>query len=585
MHFSYRNENAHVIGSPSHAGVTNITMTDTPTDDELSGPVIDRRTAMKLFGAGTMAALAGCSGQSQQGSGGGGGETGGGTTQGGGGGGTRGGSLAAGWNISEIPNLDPVLNSTESYEHASMNVFNGLLRATPKFEIQGEAAKDWTVNDGTQYVFTLREGMKFQKGYGEVTAEDVKYSIKRGKNAKGSQVESKLTAIKPVDQGGVVARDKYTVEINLKHRFAPLLKFLTRSGGAAQLMPQKAVEKLGQKFKVTPVGSGPFEVASHSVGSSLVLKGFDNYWETDDQGRRLPYLNEVTIKPIPSPSTLVNAIRSGEIQFINKIPFQNVDTVKSAPGVNTLKGAAGGWEGLYFNLAKEPWKDNPKLRRGIAKVLDRDKYITSAFLGNQENAIGPIGPIHGKSYRPQKEKPNYQKHDRKTGERLIKESGAMGADMKIMVWKAGVRRGRALSQQLSEYFNVTVNAYDISTYNERLRAKSGSQYYDVTPWGSDIDVDPDTTLYNFFKSPDKGGVFNRMGYSNPKVDKWLEQERRTTDLQKRAKLFQKIEDQVMQDAPVAFTHHYIPWQASSKTMNGYTPHPIRRGFTGVWLPK
>ena len=560
-------------------------MTDKPiSDEELSGPVVDRRTTMKLFGAGATAALAGCAGQGQQTesksssqAGGTAEEKGGVQSQ------KSGGQLTAGWNISEIPNLDPVLNSTEGYEHASMNVFNALLRTTPKFKIKGEAAKDWTVNEGTQYVFTLRKGMQFQKGYGEVTAQDVKYSIKRGRNAQGSQVQSKLSALKPIEKDGVVVRDKYTVELNLKHRFAPFLKFLTASGGAAQLMPKKAVEKLGKKYQVKPVGSGPFEVAKHSVGSSLVLKGFDKYWETDEQGTSLPYLDRVTIKPIPSPSTLVNAIRSGDIKYTNKVPFQNVDTVKSARGVDVMQGPAGGWEGLYFNLAKKPWKDNPKLRRGVAKVIDRKQYINAAFLGNHEKAIGPIGPVHGRAFRSQQKKPDYQKANEKEGKRLIKESGAMGSELKIMVWKAGVRRGRALSQQLGQYFDVKVNAYDMSTYLERLKAKSGSQYYDVTPWGSDIDVATDTSLYNFFKSPDKGGVFNRMGYSNDQVDKLLEKARRTTDPKKRANVYQKAENQIMKDAPAAFTHHYIPWQAAAKSVKGYTPHPTRRDFTKVYL--
>jgi peptide/nickel transport system substrate-binding protein len=546
------------------------------TDEDLSGPVINRRTTLKLFSAGAAASLAGCTGGEQQ-------TTPGSSNQGGNSSKKSGGKLSAGWNLAEIPNLDPVLNSTVGFEQASMNIFNGLLRTNPKLEIHGEAAKDWTLNNGTQYVFTLREGMKFQKGYGEVTAKDVKYSLKRGLTASGSQVKQNLSPLKPIEKGGVVVRDKYTVEINLKHRFAPFLKYLTRSGGACQIMPKEAVEKLGRKYKVKPIGSGPFEVARHSIGSSLVLKSFDNYWNKDKQGTPLPYLDQVTIEPIPSPSTLINALRSGDVKFMNKVPFQKVNTVKSSSGVKIHQGTAGGWEGLYFNLAKEPWKSNQKLRRGIAKVLDKKQYVKSAFLGNQMAGIGPISPIHDEFWRPKDKKPSYQKTDRKTGKQLIKESGKMGTEMNIMVWKAAVRRGRSLSQQLSEYFDTKVDAYDYSTYLDRLYPKSGSQYYDVTPWGSDTDVALDTSLYSFFKSPNEGGVFNRMGYSNKKVDQWLEKERRTTDTEKRAKIFHKIEDQIMQDVPVAFTHHYYPWQAVSKTLKGFTFHPIRRDFTRVWL--
>lgn len=540
------------------------------TDEDLSGPVVDRRTALKLFGGVAMASLAGCSGTDQQ------------TASGGDG---RGSKLVAGWNVGEISNLDPVLNSTAGNEHASWNIFDSLLRTTPTLEIKASAAKDWTVKNAKQYRFTLRKGMKFHNGYGVVTAEDVKYSIKRGLNTDGSTIVSKLDRLKPIEEGGVVVKDKYTVEFNLKKPFVPFLKALTHGGGACQIQSKSAIKKLGKEYQVKPVGSGPFEVKNHNVGSSLLLNGFGDYWMTDDQGNQLPYLDEIEIKPMPSPSTLVNSIRSGDIQFINKIPYQKVDTAKSTPGVNVMDTASGGWEGIYFNLAKNPWKDNLKLRRGIAKVLDREEYIKNAFLGNQQSAVGPISPIHGTFWRKPDKKPDDQKLDRKTGKQLIKESGSMGSKIKIMVWQAGVRRGRALSQQLSKYFDVTVNAYDMSTYLNRLAPKTGSSYYDITPWGSSPHVAADTELYNFFKSPDKGGAFNTTGYSNDQVDTWLNQERETTDTAKRTELFHKIEDTVIRDVPVAFTHHYIMWQAATDAVKGYTKHPIQRDFTSVSLTK
>jgi peptide/nickel transport system substrate-binding protein len=542
------------------------------TDEDLSGPVIDRRTALKLFGAGAMTSMAGCLGDSQQ------------TASGGENGGNRsGGKLVAGWKVGEISNLDPVLNSTPGNEHASWNIFDSLLRTTPDLQIKAEAAKDWSVKNAKQYVFTLREGMQFQKGYGAVTAKDVKYSIKRGLNTPGSTVEPQLNYLKPIEKGGVVVKDKYTVELNLKEPFVPFLKVLTQGGGACAIQSKSAIEELGKDYQVKPVGSGPFEVKHHDVGSSLLLKGFDEYWATDDQGNQLPYLNEVNIKPIPSASTLINAIRSGDIQFVNIVPFQKVGVAESASGVNVMDTTAGGWEGLYFNLAKEPWKDNLKLRRGVAKVLDRKQYIEDAFLGNQMPAFGPISPIHRTFWRKQKKKSDTQKLAQKTGERLIEESGAMGSKVNIMVWKAGVRRGRALSQQLSKYFDVTVNVYGTSTYLKRLASKPGSAYYDITPWGSSPHVAQDTELYNFFKSPDKGGVFNRTGYSNDQVDTWLNQERVTTDTKKRKELFYKIEDQVIRDVPVVFLNHYILWQAATDSIRGYTKHPIHRDFTPVWL--
>lgn len=553
------------------------------TDEDLSGPKVDRRTATKLFGSVAAAAgLAGCAG--------GGGDKGKTGTDKSGGGSTdteasgqakMGGSITAGWNTGEITNLDPTLNSVGVNEQVSMNVFNALLRTTPKLEIVPDAAKDWKVeNGGKDYTFTLREGMKFQKGYGEVTAKDVKYTIMRGLTTDGSVSKPKLTSIAEPYKDNVVVEDKYTLKIHLSEPFIPFLKFLTRAGGAANIIPKKAVEEKGrQGFKTKPVGAGPFEVADHEVGQRILLKSFDEYWETDDNGNQLPYLDEVTIKPLPEASTLVSALKAGDVQMANYLPLTNLKEIRKSDKVDVSKAASAGWIGLVMNFNKKPFSSK-KARQAIAHLINQEEFVKQAYFGNNDAALGPIGPGHGPFYRKEEEKPNYQSYDKAKGEKLLEESGMKGESWDLLTEEGEIRTARVLKNQLDDYFDISIESVDSSTYWDRYEKRNENTEvknpYDATISGSDPDLSVDTTLYFFFKSPQKGGAFNDTGYSNDKVDQWLNEQRKTADQDKRADLIHKIEDQVMKDASVAFTHHTIPWQATSTSVTGYEPHLFRR---------
>lgn len=548
------------------------------TDEDLSGPTVDRRTMMKLMGAGGASmAVAGCTsnpGATDQ------------TTTGGS---VGGGTLQAAWFIDEITDLDPVVNSTGTFEQLSMNLYSGLLRTTKNFELQGDIAKDWTVSDKAQtYEFTLREDAQFQGDFGNIKAKDVQDVIARGLNEDGSTSKPKLEPIKsPVRGTGVEVLGDYKVRINLKKPFKPFIKALSKAGGACNLHPVAAVEEMGREsFKTKPVGSGPFRVTEHQVGQRVVLKPHEGYHRTTSDGTQLPLLDEVVVEPVPDAATLVNALKGGDVQFANSVPFANLKQLQNSQAVNTLDAPAAGWIAIYLNPNKEVF-DSAKKRRGIAKIFDSKSFVEETFFGNQLPAVGPIGPAHGPFYRPFEEKPDFQKYDPEKGEQLLEETGIKGSSITLHTRDSTLRRARGYKNQLSSHFDVTLEPVDTSTYLDLLdgvRPSSDKEAYFAAGWGSDIDIAVDTTTYFFFKDWEEGGAFNDMIYQDDDVDQWLEEQRQTVDQQKRVELFHKIEDRVMKDSPCIFSHHIVPWQATGGDIQGYTPHPFRRDFENIRLP-
>lgn len=552
------------------------TLTDV-TDEDLSGPIVDRRTTIKLLGAAGMAGLAGCLGSSS--------DDGGGSTTGENGRGDdrqvppkskRGGRLQAGWFTGSIDVLDPPYISVGQYFQVAANVFNGLVTLKKDLTVRGDLAKDWTAsNGGRRFVFDLRTGVKFHDGT-KFTADDVQYTIHRT-IANDTPAASKLSFLqKPIEGTGVVVKDDHTVELNFEKTMAPALIYLTRGPGrAATIVNEKAIQKMGkEQHKITPVGTGPFRVTAHQVGSHIKLDAFEDYFETDEKGNSLPYLDGTDIKPIPEPATLVNAIRSGDIDFTNLVPLQNAERVSKTNGVQKLQAPGINWLGLALNETRKPF-DSRNVRRGIAKLINNKQYVEAAYFGNAIPAQGPINKATKWVWR--KDKPDDQAYDPNKGKQLIREAGAEGASFDLLTTKDSLRSAKAIRQQLNRAgFDVSVEQVTSSTYWSRYEKLD----YDATISGSVGDPDPDQSLWNFYRSD---GPWNWVSYEDEKIDTWLTDQRRTLDRNERKKILWQIEDRLIADVPHIYLSHRDDIAARREYVNGFVHIPYMRNFHTVWL--
>ncbi|MEF8788912.1 MAG: ABC transporter substrate-binding protein [Haloarculaceae archaeon] len=566
-------------------------MTDPEDSDErltpeaLSGPVIDRRTTMTLLAGTGMAGLAGCLG------GGGGDSTptpGDGSGDGGDGGGSTeeptetpaqeemGGELTAGWFTGSIEVLDPPYISVGQYFQVAANVFNGLVTLQPNLTVRGDLASDWTVeNDGATLAFDLREGVTFHDG-SEFTAEDVRYTIERTITEE-TPAASKLNTLQPLDQGGVEVTGDYSVTLNFEQPMAPALIYLTRGPGrAATIVSKSAIEEMGaDAYSVEPVGTGPFQVESHNVGSELVLSANPDYFETDEDGNQLPYLDGVTIRAIPEAATIVNALRSGDIDFANLVPLQNLDQVKDAGSVTASIAPGVNWYGLAMNTSRDLFS-SVEGRLGIAKLIDNEAFVESAYFGNALPDTGPINKATGWVWRD--DKPDDQDYAPEEGQQLVQEAGIEGASFSILVAQGNTRPAEAMRQQLNEAgFSVDIEQVTSATYWERYENLD----YDVTIAGSVGDPDPDQSLWNFYRLPDEGGVWNWTDFRDQQVHELLAEQRTQLDREARRETLHELEDRLIAQAPSAYLIHQNDIAAYTDRVSGFTHIPFMRPFERV----
>lgn len=548
--------------------------------EALSGPVVDRRTTLALLGAAGLSGLAGCSG-----------------TDGGGStdsteeededsptatatsvGPSIGGTLQAGWFTGSIDNLDPPYISDQKVFPVMANIFNGLVWLNDDLTIRGDLATDWSVtNDGKTFTFNLREGVTFHNGT-EFTAEDVRYTIDRTISEE-TPAAPKLEPLKPVDDGGVIIKDDYTVQLNFVSAYAPALIYLTRGPGrAATVVCKEAIEEMGSdQYNVAPVGTGPFQVTEHEVGNTLMLEAYDDYFKTDDDGNALPYLDAVEISPVSDPSSIVNALRGEDIHFASSVPLQKASNIENSSEASLVKMPGVNFSGLSLNNEREPFTSK-KVRQGIAKLIDNEAFVKDTFFGN---ALPDTGPLNkGTEWVWREEKPSDQDYNPEEGKRMLEEQGAANASFEITTTKGGLRSAKVIRQQLNDGgLDVEINQVTSGTFGDLLFDSD----FDATIIGSGGDPDPDQSLYNFFRLPDEDGVWNFMNYQNQEVHDMLGEQRQQLKRSERKKTLHNVEDQLIKDVPFAFLYHEDDIAGKRSQVKGFDRIPGLRYFETVWL--
>ncbi len=262
-----------------------------------------------------------------------------------------GGHLKAGWaGVGEFRTLDPArINQVLLFQIAS-NVLSGLTHINPQLVAQGDLAADWSVSDdGKEWIFNLREGVTFHNG-DAFTADDVVFTYNRSKNPQIS-IHSRVVS----NVADVVRVNDHTVKIVLN---APQASFLTKtleraSGRAMTIVSRGGLETLSEsQYGLTPVGTGPFRVASHTFGQSIVLERFDNYYDPER-----PKLDKITITPIIDAEPLAAAIEAGDIQIIggNPIAPELIDRFEANSDLVVNIVAGPGFQSVWMNPWREPF--------------------------------------------------------------------------------------------------------------------------------------------------------------------------------------------------------------------------------------
>lgn len=469
-----------------------------------------------------------------------------------------------------IQSLDPAYSSGQAALWPCNMLFNGLVDLDENLQVVPMIAKSWNISDdGKVYTFILRNDVYFHKseqfdfkGDRVVTAQDFVYSLSRILDPEVASPGAWIFRNVALNQQGkpmFEALNDTTLRITLESPFPPFLSILAMK--YCSVVPREVVEHYGKEFRKHPVGTGPFQFQMWEEGIKLVLRKNPIYFEKDEKGVRLPYLDGVAITCIIDKQAMFMEFMKGNLDFMSGIDpcykdalltkegklnpkYHDQITLQMAPYLNTE----------YLGFLLQDKKDNPLLikevRQAINYGFDREKMI--CYMRNGIGYAGtsgfvPMGlasfnrdRVHGYDYNPQKAAQLLVKAGYPGGkglppislsvsaayldltQYLQHELGNLGIEIKLDVQQAAQQRQMMRNYQLPFFRGSWIADYpDAENYLSLFYSKN------FQPMGS-----------------------NYTHYQNPVFDQIFEKSQRITNDTIRNDYYTQMDSILMEDAPV-----------------------------------
>ena len=488
-----------------------------------------------------------------------------------------GGSMTFAMN-SDISNMDPMLSGLFVDRHLMYAMYDSLVRVTPKGEIIPWLSALPTVSaDGKSYTFKLRTDVKYHDGT-TFDAESVKWNLDRYRLTKESL---RLGELAPVDSVTVV--DPSTVRVDLKTPSAPFLSVLVDRSG--MMLSRKTVEAGGADFtrKAFNAGSGPFILTEAVKDDHYTFKKNPDWWRKAANGDKLPYLDQVIIKPITDGDVRLTNVRTGQVQATNAITGKDVPTVKSDSTLVYQEIAGIGYNSLVPNRAPTFIFSEPRYIKAVALAMDRAELLAKGpAQGVGQVAYGPIAPSHF-AYDPNF-KP-FEKPDVAAAKKLVADVGKGPLKFELLV-SSGDAATLQFAQLLKAQLEKAEITMDIKTllFNEIVTLQQQHKHPGMTLIGWSGRIDPDGNVYDFNYT---GRPNNDSAYSNKDVDALLDQTRTATDSAKRKELFLKAQQTFVVDDPSRIFYSFNAAQLlTAKAIQGFNVFPDQLPrFETVWVQK
>jgi peptide/nickel transport system substrate-binding protein len=474
--------------------------------------------------------------------------------------------------------MNPLVQTSSTDHVVREMMYESLLTIDDKGNLQPLLAERWEVSpDGKVYTFHLRRGVKFHSGQ-EMTAEDAKFAIDYTLNPRNGAYG--YPVIEGVERATAV--DQSTLRVELKAPSAALLPSLT-SIQSFSVIPKDSVQEGVDKPTAYPPGTGPFRYVEWQPRQRLTLARFDDYW-----GQKA-FLDQVVIRPITEASVRITALRAGDVELIDRTPYEWVREVMDGKlrGIGYAEADEAGFRTMKINLTDPPM-NNLKLRQALAHAIDKKEMLEGVYFG--------FGRPIDQMYLPDNvwyvEGLPWPKYDLDRARQLLREAGYNGEPIVLLGDQGGPQEAEAtiLQAQLQKVgINLKLEFNDWATYRERHRKGE----FAVTLLGGSIDVDPGVTYSGEMVCPPdlRKRTANLSGYCDAQMDALLEQLMTELDSAKRKATVRQVLTKMAQDLPeipIGFVPRYFTFRDHVKnfTTNG-EGHLMKYGggLNYTWLDR
>ncbi|MFD2550631.1 ABC transporter substrate-binding protein [Bizionia sediminis] len=459
-----------------------------------------------------------------------------------------------------ISSLDPAFSKDLADIWATNQLFNGLVEMDDSLKVIPSIAKNWHVSDSAKtYTFNLRNDVYFHKHvlFGPdstrtVKASDFEYSFNRLLDKKiaspGSWVLNKVASFQAINDS--------VFEIKLKQPFPGFLGLLTMK--YCSVVPPEIVAHYGSNFRSHPIGTGPFRFKRWEENLKLVFRKNNRYFEQDENGNKLPYLEAVAITFLPDKQSEFLQFAQGNLDYVSGLDASYKDELLTANGqlrnkyaseVNMIRGPYLNTEYLAFFMPSElPEIQSEYIRKAVNYGFDRKKMMLYLSNGVGIPAHGGFIPkglpgfseASGYTYNPEKAK--------QLVNQFIVETGISTPKITITTTSNYLSFCEYIQRELQKTgLQVAINVIPASSLKD-AKANGKLDMFRAS-WVADYpDAENYLSLY-YSKNWAPNGP-NYTHFSNQQFDAWYTQAFTETNTHKREALYTKMDSLIMATAPV-----------------------------------
>jgi len=445
--------------------------------------------------------------------------------------------------------LDPHATGGWVTYHVTYNIFESFVKedlteadvVTPKL-VPG-LATSWDISeDGTEYTFHLREGVKFHDGE-PFNADAVMFNFERFWDTESPNYFEKSAAFVSAYTQWIKAVEKIddmTVKITLTQPNYEWLRTGLQSYGQPLMISPKSVAEHGNEgIALNPVGTGPFKFVEREQGVKTVIDRNDDYW-----GRKAK-LDRIIFRPLEDPATRVNALRTGEVNFIGVPPWDDVEDLKEEGFILTTNDNVPNYVFIHLNH-KHPALQDKRVRQALNMAIDKEGLVNEIYAGTGRVEHGMLSPGTF-AYDPNV---RFYDYDPEKAKQLLAEAGygdGLELNWDIFQYGTGELVESWIQRDLKKVgVDVKIQKYEWIAYLRRWAAGMTDDIgMNHIGWGM--------TYPSFIRIVASCGSFPPNGvnsgwYCNEEVDRLMDQAVMEKDEAKAREIYQQINAMIMEDA-------------------------------------
>jgi peptide/nickel transport system substrate-binding protein len=449
--------------------------------------------------------------------------------------------------------------------------------------LEPELAESWKVSkDGKQITFKLRSGISFSDGT-PFSAEDVAYTVKQ---LMDPALHSPTGDAFRSGPGNVETKIISPVQISIT--------FPAAVAGLDRQFDQVAILSAHSPKKEMAV-LGPFMVADYQPGATVLLKRNPNYWKTDAQGRKLPYLDSIELDIQPNRDVEMLRFKRGEIDLVNSLDSEYFDKLAAtSPQLVHDAGPSLDSEQMWFNeVAKAPlpeykknWFRSAAFRRAISEAINRDDLSRVVFRGHAQAAVGPVSPankfwfnarLKAEVYSPDAALKALQADGFHLQDGILKDKDGNAVVFSIITNSGNKYRERmaTMIQEDLQKIGIRVNVVTLDFPSLIERMTQTFDYEAILLGLTNIGLDPNEQM-NVWLSSSENHQWNPQEKSpetawEAEIDRLMKAQASTADAKKRKEDFDRVQEIAVEQQPFIYLVNRNALSAVASSVQGASP--------------